>query len=285
MLAATLGSAAALSFLAGLLYPGYGVMAYEPVGAWSGIYTHRNPLAKMMVLAVLAFVFRKRFGGSPFLSYAGIALAITLIALSRSATAIVVLACMMCVLRASNMLRWKRAKKIKAIIVVLSLIVGVVMWVIANTSTIVEFLGRDMTLTGRIPLWIICGFLGLHRPWFGYGFNGFWRGYDGPSAAVWKIVGWAPPNAHNGFLDIWLSLGLVGLALFFLFFIPLLWRAVRAIKTNAPPEALWPLCCVVFIVLYNLDETDLFYQNSIIWTLLVAAAVSVSRQKWMERHS
>jgi O-antigen ligase len=285
ILAATLGFAAASSFVAGLLFPGYGVMAWEPVGAWSGIYGHRNPLAKMMVLAILAFVFRKRFGGSRFLSYAGIALSLVLIVLSRSATAIVVLACMICVLRTGKVLRWERKKKIWAIITVSGVFVGVAAWIITNLSTVFAFLGRDMTLTGRVPLWIICAFLGSRKPWLGYGFNGFWRGFDGPSAIVWKITTWAPPNAHDGFLDMWLSLGLVGLAMFFAFLVPLLWRAVRAIHANAPPEALWPFCCTVFIALYNLDESDLFNQNSIMWMLLVAAAVAVSRQHWMERPS
>ena len=277
ILAAALGFAAVSSFVAGLLFPSYGVMAWEPVGAWSGIYGHRNPLAKMMVLAILAFVFRMRLGGSRFLSWAGISLALVLIALSRSATAIVVLASMICVFRASRVLRWEKKKRIWAIIIASGVLVGMAAWLFANISVVVDFLGRDMTLTGRVPLWIICGLLGWQHPWLGYGFNGFWRGLDGPSAAVWKITTWAPPNAHDGFLDMWLSLGLVGLVMLFAFLVPLLWRAVRAIHSSPSLEALWPFFCVVFIVLYNLDESDLFSQNSIMWTLLVAAAVSISR--------
>ena len=90
---------------------------------------------------------------------------------------------------------------------------------------------------------------------------GFWRGYEGPAAVVWKVLNWAAPNAHNGFLDIWLGLGLLGLAVFIVFFGHLLWRAITAIHPNSPPEALWPLCYVVFVFLYNIDETDLFQKQ------------------------
>ena len=46
ILAIALGWAIALSALAGALFPAYGVMAYTPVGAWCGIYTHRNEFCK-----------------------------------------------------------------------------------------------------------------------------------------------------------------------------------------------------------------------------------------------
>jgi len=234
----------------------------------------------MMVLAVLVFSLRRRLSGSRFRNTVGILAAIGLIMLTKSMTGALILALMFLVLNVGRILFWKRATKVTAVVAVAAALTSLGAWLITNWVSAMEALGRSSTLTGRISLFIICTLLGLRKPWLGYGFTGFWRGYDGPSAGVWKIVGWKPPNAHNGFLDIWLSLGLVGLAFFLAFFARLVWRTIAAVHFGSPPEALWPLSYVLFVFLYNIDETDLLQQNSLIWVLLVGACVSLSRSKW-----
>lgn len=77
-------------------------------------------------------------------------------------------------------------------------------------------LGRDEasteTLTGRIPVWRECMVYVVERPLQGFGFNSFWtaeRHLD-----ISARVGWGVPGAHNGYLDLVLGLGIVGLALY-----------------------------------------------------------------------
>ena len=50
-------------------------------------------------------------------------------------------------------------------------------------------------------------------PWLGYGFDAFWQGNVGASGDVSIRMYFYPNHAHNGFIDLALSLGNVGLAL------------------------------------------------------------------------
>ncbi len=45
------------------------------------------------------------------------------------------------------------------------------------------------------------------RPWFGYGYDAFWRGMQGPSFQIAAAVHFVVAHAHNGFLEIALELG------------------------------------------------------------------------------
>ena len=44
----------------------------------------------------------------------------------------------------------------------------------------------------------------------GYGFAVFWKGLYGPSQSVVLIAGWGLQQAQDGFLDVWLGIGVVG---------------------------------------------------------------------------
>jgi len=76
-----------------------------------------------------------------------------------------------------------------------------------------QALNRDSTLTGRTDIWKIL----LHwdlNPIFGTGFESFWT--DERATKVAKILGVAGINeAHNGYLEIYINLGLLGLAVTF----------------------------------------------------------------------
>jgi O-antigen ligase len=88
-------------------------------------------------------------------------------------------------------------------------------------------------------------------------------------------VHWLAPNAHNGFLDLWISLGLVGLALFLAGFAIVFWKSFKKARLGNSVELRWPLVYLIFLVVYNLDETNLFQHNSLMWALYVAVAGSL----------
>jgi exopolysaccharide production protein ExoQ len=76
------------------------------------------------------------------------------------------------------------------------------------SELISKALGRGTTLTGRTDLW--AELLKLHtNPIFGTGFESFWLGDR--VERLGEIFRWHPNEAHNGYLDIYLTLGLIGL--------------------------------------------------------------------------
>jgi exopolysaccharide production protein ExoQ len=77
-------------------------------------------------------------------------------------------------------------------------------------SELVESMGRDATLTGRTELWNeIVGMNG--NPLFGTGFESFWMGKR--LDIIWGHHWWHPNEAHNGYLEVYLNLGWIGVTL------------------------------------------------------------------------
>lgn len=67
------------------------------------------------------------------------------------------------------------------------------------------------SLTGRVPLWEELSKYANERLFTGYGYETFWT--PERIEAVMKTQEWALQSAHNGYFDLTLQLGLVGLAL------------------------------------------------------------------------
>ncbi|MEO0529999.1 MAG: O-antigen ligase family protein [Planctomycetota bacterium] len=67
------------------------------------------------------------------------------------------------------------------------------------------------SLTGRVPLWEELSSYAAERLLAGYGYETFWT--PERIEAVMKTQEWALQSAHNGYFDMTLQLGLIGLAL------------------------------------------------------------------------
>ena len=114
-------------------------------------------------------------------------------------------------------------------------------------------IGRDPTFTGRTTIWNAV--LSTHtNPLFGTGYDSFWLGPR--LQQVWNQTGPGINEAHNGYLDIYLNLGLVGL-----FFLScLLISSYRTICRNlAPFSSLASLTAALFTIMffYNMTEAAL----------------------------
>ena len=78
----------------------------------------------------------------------------------------------------------------------------------------------------------------LQRPILGWGYAAFWRGIEGQSFEVVAAMRFIVFHAHNGFLEIWLELGILGLALFTLSYLRAwrkLWPLLRSETSAAAP--------------------------------------------------
>ncbi len=84
-------------------------------------------------------------------------------------------------------------------------------------SIVVGGLGKDLTLTGRTEFWPQLIEAANQRPWFGYGFEGFFHqdklGEQTPAYFIYTHSGFNPKTAHNGAISILLSFGYPGLVL------------------------------------------------------------------------
>src|SRR3546814_13243486 len=64
------------------------------------------------------------------------------------------------------------------------------------------------------------------RPWTGFGYGAFWHDPEGPAWALRRALQWDVPSAHNGWVELWLDVGLGGVLLFGVPFLAVTGRAV-----------------------------------------------------------
>lgn len=281
LLAWTFGIVVLLSIVFALALPSYGVMTVQEggahEGAWRGIYVHKNGLGRMMVLSAVVFLLSatnsRRYS---WVAWAGFGLSIAIIVLSTSKTALAILLTIIVLLPFYKALRWNYSLAVPFFITVILVGAGVAILLISNAEAILGAFGRDLTFTGRTELWAVVLHKIWERPWLGYGYGGFWRGWEGESAQVLRIVRWEAPHSHNGFLDLWLDLGLLGLSAFALSFLAVCLRAVTCLRLTKTSEGLLPLAYLTFLLLANLTESSLLRQNSL-WILYVVVTFSTHK--------
>lgn len=312
----TLTLAAGLSVITVLVWPDLGVdQEFWRGPAWRGVYTQKNHLARttaLLTTASLALVLGSRTRSRLWIGIAALSAAFPLLA--RSLTALVISVAVYLLLvglvgwRAfggAGVDRWQ----LRHVAVVAAL--TVVVWTGVSylqspaatssqasppataqadaqpsaTAPVLKpnrdaMLDRQGTMLSRLQLWRLAGDKLIERPWLGYGYGAFWRGTQGPSAYIWKRVDWRPPSAHNGFVDVALEIGVIGLLLMCAHLARTGAGAVAAFRQRGvQPLGLWPILFFAFFCLYSIPETSLLMQNSLLWAVYVAVALSVKRRR------
>jgi exopolysaccharide production protein ExoQ len=130
-------------------------------------------------------------------------------------------------------------------------------------------IGRDSTFTGRTVIWQAVLSTNTN-PMVGTGYQSFWLG---PRLnQVWRLAG--PVNeAHNGYLEVYLDLGAVGLLLL----CGLLISSYRAIYRNPEPfstQGSLSLALWTITLFYNMTEAAFTAAFMCLTFLLVTVAVS-----------
>ena len=278
LLAVTFSIVVLLSIAIALALPSYGVMSSQEggvhAGAWRGIYMHKNGLGRMMVLSAIVFLLSTSSSRKyRWIAWAGFILSIAMVVLSTSKTSLAILLTLIVLLPFYKALRWRSSLAISFLIPMVFVGGSVAVLLASNAEAILGAFGRDLTLTGRTDLWAAVINKISERPWLGYGYGGFWGSLEGESADVLSIVQWAAPHSHNGFLDLWLDLGLLGLLAFALSFLAVCWRSVLCLRLIKTSEGLLPLVYLTFLLLANLTESSLLRQNSL-WILFTVVTFS-----------
>lgn len=281
LMAWAFGAAAVTSLVFGIALPSIGREVEIHVGAWRGVFPQKNNLGQIMVLSTMVFLLLARtLDRRRWLAWSGAALSAGLVILSTSKTALVILFVLGALTYLFRALRWHYTLVVPSLIGTVMAVGGLGLAVLQRSEQILLAMGKDPTLTGRTGMWEILLDAVRDRPLGGYGYSAFWiRDERSPSARVFDLLQWETPHAHNGFLDLALQLGLVGLAIFLISYLVAARRSVLAIRANRDPSALWPLVYLAFTVLYNVTESAIAGQHSVYWVLYVAAVCGVVRHR------
>ncbi len=244
-------------------------------GAWKGIYIHKNTLGRLMVIySLTAFTLYSATQKKKYLLE--IALAVFLIFMSRSSSALLLVAFIIGLSYIFRVFLIKSSDLLLVLIFVVTGIVGSAYYLMSNYEILFELLGKDPTLTGRSVLWEHI-FLAIDkRPLFGYGFGGFWLNSHGAASIISQQVNWEVPNSHNGFLDILLDTGYLGLFIFSLIYASNLFLYTRSYSVQKQKKYDWGVAYMILFLVYNFVESNLLRQNNFFWILFVSTLSSYS---------
>jgi O-antigen ligase len=255
----------------------------EHAGSWRGVFPHKNQAGATMVVFFFIGIFVAR-ARNLVLGAAIVALAAIFLAFSNSKTATALLPVVLIVAAfIANCGRTTAIVLVLALIAFLNLLsVGSIYF--EPVRGLLNMILSDASFTGRTDIWQFAIEHIMRRPILGYGFSAFWgteQVVHGLSqGATWAT---AATDAHNGYLNLAVTIGLPGLVLV------LIWLAVlplvdfyRRREAAAQPLQMLYLRVWLFGLFASCFESGLFQQVGEVWFFMLTATfglryLSVSR--------
>ncbi|GBQ59575.1 O-antigen ligase family protein [Komagataeibacter swingsii] len=289
--------AAAADMAVWIIMPGY---AMTPEGL-AGLQLQKNQTGLLMMYGLLAtisgmWLLRTRWQKS--LAVGAIGLMLLLLVASKSKTSEAIVVVVPCI---TYGLRWVSMQRFLVQLLVytaiLTIMLGSMLSYLAwcGATGIDPFLPlRGMTFTSRTDLWSFMLGEIARRPWLGAGFSSFWS-IDPAIQPSLKTDMWFGEEAHineahEGYLDLLATGGIIGFVLGISTLLYYLLMAIRIQKYMQPgsqawrtgllsaPTAFFYLCFLVALVIHNFTESNLFSNNSLLAVALFIAIIDM--EKW-----
>ncbi|MBA4795728.1 MAG: O-antigen ligase family protein [Phenylobacterium sp.] len=263
------------SYAVCLAMPSLGVHSDVNAGAWRGLWYEKNQMGATMVYATLTFAAAAAL--SPrrrWLWCFGALLSVGLIVMTASKTSLLAVALGLGV--GAGLAAMGRGPAAAVVLVWLGVTAAALLgglWWLAPEA-LFEAMGKDPSLTGRTDIWSAVLRAADERPWLGYGFAAFWTDDSAPAKWIRNQLDWVVPTAHNGWLDLLIQLGAVGVVLFAVALLaalpPALFRSRRLAEAN------WSAMMLAVFILQIFSESFILAHNSLPWVLAVAAVARLT---------
>jgi len=245
--------------------------------SWAGVASHKNELAIICAFSLVFFLWRF-LKSRPSINMFDIIpafMCVYLLMRARSATADITALLGLFILFSMTLMKGN-LKKIILFTLIISFISFLVFAIFINQSdggisgTLFRAAGRDSTLTGRIPIWQYLLKLGSKDLIGGSGYESFWIAN---LANVWARFAFGPTNAHSGYVDVILNLGIFGLVILLVLF------GKSLVKLGEKGEIASNYGRIIFIffviiLLRNLTESSIM-NLSLSWFLFLLCSINV----------
>lgn len=271
-------------------FPGYGVGFGRWGGErmWVGVTLQKNSLGRLCLIAIFFLVWtlierwrRRDIPGNHFQIPAQVLVLLIALFLLKGppgvypATAAVALGVGLATFIA---LVWTEKRQIylgvNLLTTIIAFVIGLgVVTVMVGGSTVAGFssaLGRNETLTGRTDIWARLLPFFERRPILGYGVGAFW------TPTTQEVV-FGLNEAHNGYLDVSLALGVFGLLLTSMFLLSFSRKAQRALAHDHD----WASLCIPYLLMaliHNITESSFDSFGRQLMAVLLFLSVSVFKE-------
>jgi O-antigen ligase len=257
LMSLTIAVVALASLVAALAVPSIGrEVGAGLAGDWRGVFSQKNAFGHIMSVGVfieMALMLRARRLLAGACLRAILCTFLVVMANSESSLLAVVLTLLFSAGYAARQ-RGPATLLICGLMAFGVLLIGGVI-VAGDFSGLLKLADRDTSLTGRTDLWdYVIDAIG-ERPLAGWGYAAFWGPDSVGATYILNQIRWSAPNAHNGYLELTLGLGLVGLTGFLAM---ALWTLRRIATLLLQRQDLGALLLIISAQLLAVNLTESF---------------------------
>ncbi len=275
------------NFFLSLAFPDY---AYHDSGDFYSIhagllkatYNHKNSFARVLSLGLIILVTCRSLSvRSAYLHWITVGIGFFLLTQTGSAKTFisVPLAILIAYVLGKTSRGGGRAALV-AIVVVAWLVFSISGLIDEIFSMVLQGLERDPTLSARTLIWAVAISSGLENPILGGGYGGgAWAG--GVGNAIFQATGFDPGHSHNGFIQTFVELGVVGLIAVTYFLAKIVVRVFQLSSRNSPEQYRLLVAWMVLFLTNNFAGSFMVQANDIYWFQMIFSAFlikSISRK-------
>jgi exopolysaccharide production protein ExoQ len=259
-------------------FPAIGIDSFQQ-NAWRGIFGQRNNCAAACTF-FLAVALHAQTRGliERIIRSSVILLSLIFIVMSGSRTGWLLAALAVSITYGLRIISRVRSLDRLLLLLIVSVPIALTVFMIGeNFKEILATLDKDPTLTQRTIIWAQVLPSIVKHPFLGYGYSAFWAGLNGESMQTVLTTGWMEGQAQDGYLDILLQLGLLGLAPFLVLFLRGFGQAVTAVQRRLlDPSTLFAMVLLPLILVENIGESSLLLPLGIPWFYALFALLTLS---------
>jgi exopolysaccharide production protein ExoQ len=274
-----------LSIFVELAMPGFVPGPDFRDAAWHGVFKSKNTLGEVGTLGVAACLTLPL--RSKLIRALAIVCGIFVQVLAHSVGSMICLAAIVGLFAWLPILKWRpKARKI-ALILTAGTGLFAVCLACLNFAQATALTGHDTSMNRRSELWRLSLAYIDERPVLGYGFAAFWSKTSQPARRIREEVRWEDaPHSHNGYIEIALGLGLVGLVVYGLVIIGAVRRAYFFFMSGQENHKRWPLMYLAIVSLHQLSESSILSGGALVWILFCSVLFSLPQpeKEWVGSH-
>lgn len=238
------------------LHPGTTMSHSDGVPGWHGHFIHKNGMAPFMLFAIIVVA---SFEDNRLRRWGAIAVCLALILLSQSTTTLIVGSAL---LPFSLLIRklGRAPQGTRSFLLLTWSLVGLTAAAICVTylPSLLGVAGKDPTLTSRTVIWGNVIDAIADRPLLGYGIGGVWADASAqPTRSILSGLGFTVFHSHNGYLEVALQVGLIGLVLYFAFVVAYCRTCLEILDSNRALASA-SLLFVALVLLTSISEVMTF---------------------------
>jgi len=242
-------------------------------GSWRGVFNHRTKLGQFSAIFICCvLVFGRPYSSKIYFYFRLVLAAVCLVFSNSTGAYLTLLTGLASIGYLKISVRWSvRAKIVGLIFMAMILLTCSLTWDLL-LSSILELIGKTTDLTGRAPLWTAI-FNGVDNSGpFGLGYS---AGFNEVIRPVLENSGYGfLPNSQSGYVDAWVSFGVLGPAVLLFF----AWKYIAVgvlsyirltdIARSDPAHYLLPVMLVLITLQISFVESFIWEANNFLVPIL-----------------